>query len=155
MATDHRVRLAHHLISTSIVKQLWCQFSGSLPLYRFGNGSSTLATTLFRRPVPAQIQRISRQIHAGKAYYKFASITSTPPSAFTNIHPDSSRNSHTRPRRHPTAPPVSSPSTAFAAFAAILPPGNKTPTASAWMHESAGRQHPLTGHLCLHSPASL
>ncbi len=78
MAADHRVRLAHHLISTSIVKQLRCQFSGSLPLYRFRNESSSVSTTLFRRPAPSQIQRISRQIHAEKAYYKFATLTSTP-----------------------------------------------------------------------------
>ena len=46
MDTDQRVRLAHHLISTSIFKKLLAQFSGSLQLYRTEHAPSTLLQQL-------------------------------------------------------------------------------------------------------------
>jgi len=47
MDTDHRVRLAHHLISTSIFKKLLCPFSGSLELYQTEQAPSSVFHKFF------------------------------------------------------------------------------------------------------------
>ena len=47
MDADHRVRLAHHLISTSIFKKLVCPFLGSLQLYQTEQAPSSVFHKFF------------------------------------------------------------------------------------------------------------
>jgi hypothetical protein len=54
MDTDHRVRLAHHLISTSIFKKLSLPFFGSLELYQIEPAQSTLFEQTFSRRVASR-----------------------------------------------------------------------------------------------------
>src|SRR5687768_13641188 len=83
MDTDHRVRLAHHLISTSIFKKLLCPFLGSLQLYQTEQAPSSVFHKFFGVPPPAatpfnqlQFQRVT-----DISCYPFRAPTSTPRTA--------------------------------------------------------------------------
>src|SRR5688572_24217916 len=80
MDTDHRVRLAHHLISTSIFKKLLCPFSGSLELYQTEQAPSSVFHKFFgvrfagRGSIPSTPSRRVPDLSC----YRFRPPTSTP-----------------------------------------------------------------------------
>src|SRR6476619_4411643 len=81
MDADQRVRLAHHLISTSIVKKLVCpSFSGSLQVYPTEHLPSTFLRKIFSgdSSAAAAFQQLSRAANTNISCYPFRGSTSTP-----------------------------------------------------------------------------